>query len=96
MDVKKLDVSTRNGNVDTDFEFTLNNPEIDTLASDVTNAALTAFCIANLGPVAGPVLAVYLISHINDVVNNRGPNGAYVKTTIRNQAVMHIWQVYPQ
>ncbi|QEK93994.1 hypothetical protein E2544_20145 [Achromobacter insolitus] len=95
MDIKKVDASTRGGHIDTDFEFTLNQPEVETLASDAMKATLLAVCTGALG-LLGPVAAQYIISHIDDVKRNSGPNGAYVKMTIRDGTQLHVWEVYAQ
>lgn len=93
-ELKKHAVSVRDLNTDVDVEFTLNKPEVDTLASDTTKATILAFFTATLGPL-GPIVTQYVSSHINDVQANSGPNGAYVKMTIRNGTSLHVWQVYP-
>lgn len=93
--LKLYDVSARPGGVDVDYEFTLDSAEVNTLTADTTRAALLAFCMANLGPAIGPVAAQYVVERVADVQSKRGPNGAWVKMTIRNGANLHVWDVYP-
>ena len=93
-DLKKYDVSTRNGNTDVDYEFTLDRAEVNTLASDTTKASLFAFYTATLGPL-GPLAAQYVNDRIADVKAKAGPKGAWVKMTIRNGNQLKVWDVYP-
>jgi len=93
-DLKKYDVSTRGGNTDVDYEFTLDTGEVNTLASNEMKATLLAFCTATLGPL-GPVAAKYVDERATDVKAKAGPKGAWVKMTIRNGSRLHVWDVYP-
>lgn len=93
-ELKKYDASTRGGNVDVDYEFTLDRPEVNTLASDTTKATLLAFYTATLGPL-GPLAAQYVNDRIADVKQKAGPKGAWVKMTIRNGNQLKVWDVYP-
>lgn len=94
-DLKKYDVSNRGGtNIDVDYEFTLDKAEVNTLASNETQATLFAFCTATLGPL-GPVAAKYLNEKAADIQAKAGPQGAWVKMTIRNGSNLHVWDVYP-
>lgn len=93
-DLKKHDVSVRGPNTDVDYEFTLDKAEVNTLASNEMQATLLAFCTATLGPL-GPVAAKYLNEKAADVQAKAGPQGAWVKMTIRNGSSLHVWDVYP-
>lgn len=94
VDVKKNEVSTREGNVDWDFEFTLTTSEISDLNSDEGKSFIISAFTAIAGP-EGTIAAKYVIEYANDVRSKAGPRGAWVKTTIRNEGQLHVWEVYP-
>ncbi len=79
---------------DSDIEFSLDKAEVNTLNSDATRAAISAFLVANAGPL-GVILAVYVNERINQIVGASGPEGSYVKTTIRDGTSLHVFQVLP-
>ncbi len=93
-DLKKVDSSSRNGNVDSDFEFTVNKAEANTLGSTEMKATLLVFCTQALGPL-GPVAAKFVGEHLDQIKQTATENGAYIKMTIRNGTGLHIWEVYP-
>ena len=94
LEVVKNEVSTRWTNVDWDIEVKLDRSEVDNLASAETKA----FIVSGLTSIVGPEGAV-AANHINDrtqqVKDGAGPNGAWVKMTIRNGNALHVWVIYP-
>lgn len=94
LEVVKNEVSTRWSDVDWDIEIKLDRSEVDNLASPETKA----FVVSGLTSIVGPE-GVVAAKHINDrtqqVKDGAGPNGAWVKMTIRNGNALHVWVIYP-
>lgn len=71
--------------LDCDIYFTLNRPEVDTLSSPITQAAIVAM-LAPGAPPFGAIAAVLVLNYISIMKDRAGPSGVSVKCTIRQGA----------
>jgi hypothetical protein len=81
--------------LDTDFYFTLNNPEVETLSDPVTQAVIAAQ-LTPLAPPFGAVAAILVLNYIQLMQTNAGLNGVSVKCTVRQGAATEMSEFIAQ
>jgi hypothetical protein len=81
-DARVLRTHTVNFQWHHDFRIILSRPEVDTLGADETKAAILAALSGSIPPPYGEIVAIWVISHINDIQKRTGDSGASIEFTV--------------